>query len=54
MTPPLEVAPYGVIPGVRPLSGGNGMCQANEVTFLPRGFESGTPPDTALEHTHEK
>jgi hypothetical protein len=48
-----EVAPYGVVLGVRPLAGGNGMCGANEVTFLPEGFESGMPPTTSLERTCE-
>jgi hypothetical protein len=48
-----EVAPYGVILGVRPLAGGNGMCEANEVTFLPEGFESGTPPNISIERTRE-
>jgi hypothetical protein len=35
-----ELAPHGTILGVRPLSGGNGICMATEVRLLPAGFES--------------
>ena len=35
-----ELAPHGTILGVRPLSGGNGICLATEVRFLPGGFAS--------------
>ena len=34
-----EIAPYGVNIGVRPLSGGNGICTTEEVRLLPDGFE---------------
>ncbi len=34
-----ELAPHGTILGVRPLSGGNGMCMSSEVRLLPQGFE---------------
>ena len=34
-----EIAPYGVNLGVRPLSGGNGICTKEEVRLLPGGFE---------------
>ena len=34
-----EIAPYGVNLGVRPLSGGNGICTTEEVRLLPDGFE---------------
>jgi len=33
-----ELAPHGTILGVRPLSGGNGICMATEVRLLPAGF----------------
>ncbi|PPT46268.1 hypothetical protein XarjCFBP7652_17795 [Xanthomonas arboricola] len=33
-----ELAPHGIILGVRPLSGGNGICMATEVRLLPAGF----------------
>jgi hypothetical protein len=33
-----ELAPHGTILGVRPLSGGNGICMATEVRLLPSGF----------------
>jgi hypothetical protein len=33
-----EIAPQGTIFGVRPLSGGNGICMATEVRLLPAGF----------------
>jgi len=39
-----EIAPYGTIFGVRPLSGGNGICTAAEIQLLPAGFGS---PDGA-------
>jgi len=35
-----EIAPHGIILGVRPLSGGSGVCMATEVRLLPAGFES--------------
>ena len=35
-----EIAPHGTILGVRPLTGGNGICMATEVRLLPAGFES--------------
>ena len=35
-----ELAPHGTILGVRPLSGGNGICMAAEVRLLPDGFGS--------------
>ncbi len=35
-----ELAPHGTILGVRPLSGGNGICMATEVRLLPAGFGS--------------
>ena len=34
-----ELAPHGTILGVRPLSGGNGICMATDVRLLPAGFE---------------
>jgi hypothetical protein len=34
-----ELAPQGTILGVRPLSGGNGVCMATDVRLLPTGFE---------------
>jgi hypothetical protein len=34
-----EVAPHGTLLGVRPLSGGNGICMLSEVQLLPAGFE---------------
>ena len=33
-----EIAPYGVIFGVRPLSGGNGVCASAGIRLLPGGF----------------
>jgi hypothetical protein len=33
-----ELGPRGVILGVRPLTGGNAVCMATEVQFLPTGF----------------
>ena len=33
-----EHGPGGVCLGVRPLTGGNGICKADEVTFVPGGF----------------
>jgi len=33
-----ELAPHGTILGVRPLSGGNGICMLSEVRLLPDGF----------------
>ena len=33
-----EVAPHGTILGVRPLTGGNGICLATEIRLLPDGF----------------
>ena len=33
-----EVIPDGTVLGVRPLSGGNSICLANEVRLLPGGF----------------
>jgi len=33
-----EVAPHGIILGVRPLGGGNGICMSSEVRLLPDGF----------------
>ncbi len=35
-----ELAPHGTILGVRPLSGGNGICMSTEVRLLPAGFGS--------------
>ena len=35
-----ELGPDGILFGVRPLSGGNGICLSNEVHLLPAGFES--------------
>jgi hypothetical protein len=35
-----ELASHGTILGVRPLSGGNGICMATEVRLLPAGFGS--------------
>ena len=35
-----EIAPHGIILGVRPLSGGNGICMSNDVQLLTDGFES--------------
>ena len=35
-----ELAPHGTILGVRPLSGGNGICMDTEVRMLPDGFGS--------------
>ena len=35
-----ELASHGTILGVRPLSGGNGICMAAEVRLLPAGFGS--------------
>ena len=35
-----ELAPHGTILGVRPLSGGNGICMDTEVRLLPAGFGS--------------
>jgi hypothetical protein len=35
-----ELAPHGTVLGVRPLSGGNGICMATEVRLLPAGFGS--------------
>jgi hypothetical protein len=33
-----ELAPHGIILGVRPLAGGNCICMAPEVRLLPDGF----------------
>ena len=33
-----EVASHGIILGVRPLSGGNGIYMSSEVRLLPDGF----------------
>jgi hypothetical protein len=33
-----EIAPHGTILGVRPLTGGNGICMATEVRLLADGF----------------
>lgn len=33
-----ELAPEGIILGVRPLSGGNSICLVTEVRLLPDGF----------------
>lgn len=33
-----EVAPYGIVVGVRPLEGGNGVCTLDELELLPSGF----------------
>ena len=33
-----EQTPSGVLVGVRPLSGGNGVCMLSEVELLPGGF----------------
>ncbi|PPT92599.1 hypothetical protein XarbCFBP7409_21050 [Xanthomonas arboricola pv. guizotiae] len=33
-----ELAAHGTILGVRPLSGGNGICMVTEVRLLPAGF----------------
>jgi hypothetical protein len=49
-----EIAPYGVILGVRPLSGGSGICEAREITLLPDGFGSILPPNNAVERTQER
>jgi hypothetical protein len=35
-----ELANHDTILGVRPLSGGNGICTIAEVRLLPTGFES--------------
>ena len=35
-----EFASGGTVLGVRPLSGGNGICMAAELRLLPAGFES--------------
>ena len=35
-----ELAQDGIVLGVRPLSGGNGICTVAEVRLLPAGFES--------------
>jgi len=35
-----ELAQDGIVFGVRPLSGGNGVCTAAEVRLLPAGFGS--------------
>ncbi len=35
-----EHGPSGVILGVRPLSGGNGICMLEEVELLAGGFSS--------------
>lgn len=34
-----ELAPHGTTLGIRPLSGGNGVCMATEVRLLPAGFQ---------------
>jgi hypothetical protein len=44
-----EVAPSGVILGIRPLTGGNGICLAHEVELLPNGFKSRLPPNNKLQ-----
>jgi hypothetical protein len=33
-----EITPDGTLLGVRPLTGGNGLCQRWEVKLLPKGF----------------
>ena len=33
-----ELAPQGILLGIRPLTGGNGICLATEVRLLPDGF----------------
>ena len=35
-----EQGPNGIILGVRPLGGGNGLCMLSEVELLPHGFQS--------------
>jgi hypothetical protein len=35
-----EIAPHGTILGVRPISGGNGICMDSEVRLLTDWFES--------------
>jgi hypothetical protein len=35
-----ELAPHGTMLGVRPLSGGNGICMDTDVRLLPDGFGS--------------
>ena len=35
-----ELGPNGTLLGVRPLSGGNGICMATDVQLLPDGFPS--------------
>lgn len=37
-----EIGPHGTILGVRPLTGGNGICLASEVRLLADGFPSGS------------
>jgi len=37
-----EVSPQGTFLGVRPLTGGNGVCTIGEVRLLPHGFEGGS------------
>ncbi len=36
-----EIGPHGTIFGVRPLTGGNGICLASEVRLLANGFSGG-------------
>ena len=33
-----ELAPHGTVLGVRPLSGGSGICMSSEIRLLPDGF----------------
>jgi len=35
-----EHGPSGIVLGVRPLAGGNGVCMLSEVDLLPGGFPS--------------
>ncbi|WP_440224233.1 hypothetical protein ACQQ2N_03200 [Dokdonella sp. MW10] len=36
-----EISPHGTLFGVRPLSGGNGVCTAAELRMVPEGFGVG-------------
>ena len=39
--------------GVRPLSGGNGICTSDEVQLLEERTSEGLPPNKSLERTRE-
>ena len=43
-----------VLFGVRPLSGGNGICTSDEVELLEEPTSEGLPPNTSLERTRER